>query len=259
MGLLSKALGKLAGATGGLVKSGVGTATGSLKARAVKTVGFGLLKKAVPKLGGPAGVVLGVGLSSTARVGFGQRAKEIIFPPYGAVKTLQRVKNKYFSKKQSGIVTQSSPVVSSGRLPSGAIYSPDFYPQGPPANAADSGGYSLSKALKTAGGIAAGAAALYGIEQVAEKFGVRGGAGFIGRRPKKRAKSRTRRRSSRPTSSRRVSFTTKDGRRVSFTPRNSRKGRSTLRFKRKRGRRGRGVSQTEFRKLRAMINRFERD
>jgi len=109
-------------------------------------------------------------------------------------------------------------------------------------------------------GLGAGA---YVAEQVAEKLGVRGGAGFIGKRPKKkrkggkRRKARGYRRARRVRGTgRRVSFTTRDGRRVSFIPR-ARK--STLRYHRKRGRRGRGVSRTELRSLRAMLRRYERD
>lgn len=108
---------------------------------------------------------------------------------------------------------------------------------------AESGKSSLgSKVLKGAAAVAAGGAVAYGVEQVAEAIGVRGGAGFIGRNPKKRKKStrrssrrRTRRRYSRTSRrrrsrshsrGRRVSFTTKDGRHVSFTPGRHRRRRS---------------------------------
>lgn len=113
------------------------------------------------------------------------------------------------------------------------------------------------KLLKGAGIAAAIGSGAFIAEQLAEKAGVRGGAGFFGRRKRKKAKSsrRTRRSRSRR-GSKRVSFTTRDGRRVSFTP----KARtSRVSFRRKRGRRGKGVSRTELRQIRALIRRSERD
>lgn len=47
------------------------------------------------------------------------------------------------------------------------------------------GGAGSMGVLRTVAGVAAGAGALYGIEQLAERYGVRGGAGFIGARPPK--------------------------------------------------------------------------
>jgi len=86
----------------------------------------------------------------------------------------------------------------------------------------------LGSAAKIAGGVAVAGAGLYAAEQVAEAIGVRGGAGFVGRRKikkgRKRKKAYGRRRRKRRTYGRRrkgtrgrvVSFTTKDGRRVKF-------------------------------------------
>ena len=47
----------------------------------------------------------------------------------------------------------------------------------------------LSKVGKFGAAAALGGAALFGAEQLAEKFGVRGGAGFIGRRPETAAQA----------------------------------------------------------------------
>lgn len=174
--------------------------------------------------------------------------------------------------KAAGIGISSSPLTAASYLQSKAAKQKKAFSMGlNPAQV--KGGASLASKLKTGGKIAAvgalAAAAIYGGEQIAEKLGVRGGAGFIGKRPKsssrkrrkkKRASSSTRR-SRRRSYGRRVSFTTKDGRRVSFTPgrKRSRRRLSSLSYRRKRGRRGTGVSKTEFRKLKAMVRRFERD
>lgn len=117
---------------------------------------------------------------------------------------------------------------------------------------------SLGKKILKGAGIAAGVAtgAFVG-EQIAEKLGVRGGAGFFGkRRKKKKGSTRRARRGRSRRGGRRVSFTTRDGRRVSFMP----KARaSKLSYRRKRGRRGRGISKTELRQIKALIRRGERD
>lgn len=112
--------------------------------------------------------------------------------------------------------------------------------------------FAKAHPILTGAGLVGG---LYVGEQIAEKLGVRGGAGFIGRR--KKAKKRSKRRSRSKSSGRRVSFTTKDGRRVSFTPK--RKGRTSLSFRAKRGRRGKGVSKTERKALMRLVRKFERD
>lgn len=190
-----------------------------------------------------------------------------------------------FSKKLTGSYTVagilSSPVKSvrnvrsvlSGK--SGVQSSATVAPTG----AAIMGGKSLGSRLKagfkkhpllaTAAGTAAVAGLAFAGEQLLERAGVRGGAGLIGRRPRKSRKKRrargvtSRRRSTRRRSrgGRRVSFTTRDGRRVSFTPRTGgrRRGRlSTLRYRR-RSRGSRGVSKGELRSIRALIRRSERD
>lgn len=51
---------------------------------------------------------------------------------------------------------------------------------------------AIGKAVKVAGVVAGGAAALYGAEKLAEKLGVRGGAGFIGKRPDGSSRKRRR-------------------------------------------------------------------
>lgn len=102
--------------------------------------------------------------------------------------------------------------------------------------------------LATAG--VAGAA--YGAEQIAEALGVRGGAGFIGKRKTKKRKSSKKRKTTRKKSKtrkkgKRVSFTTKDGRRVSFTPGKGRRKRSRSR-----------ISNTESKRIMALIRRSAR-
>lgn len=62
--------------------------------------------------------------------------------------------------------------------------------------------YVQTNPIKSAGMVAGGAAALYGVEQLAEKFGVRGGAGFIGSKPRKQRK-KSKKRSTKRRSSRR--------------------------------------------------------
>jgi hypothetical protein len=48
--------------------------------------------------------------------------------------------------------------------------------------------YVAANPIKTVAAIGAAGAALYGVEQFAEKLGVRGGAGFIGAKPRKKRK-----------------------------------------------------------------------
>lgn len=116
-------------------------------------------------------------------------------------------------------------------------------------------GFAKENPLITAGIVATTA---YAGEQIAEKLGVRGGAGFIGRRKKRKSKkskksrrrsSRRSRRSSRRTG-KRVSFTTKDGRKVSFMPRSG--GRRTRR------RQGR-INKTERRLLSSLRRQLLQD
>jgi len=117
----------------------------------------------------------------------------------------------------------------------------------------------LSTPAKVGVAAAGTAALLYGAEQIAEKLGVRGGAGFIGARPKKR-KSRKRKsrrmatrrrvRRARARGGKRVSFTTADGRRVSFTARGG--------GSRRRRRRG-NLSKDELSRIMRVIRKEARD
>lgn len=112
----------------------------------------------------------------------------------------------------------------------------------------------LGKATKVGLGLLAGGTAIYGAEQVAEKLGVRGGAGFFGRRKKKTSKRKGKK--GRRSSSRKPKYGSKAW--MSYIRSLRGKG-STLRIRRKRGRRGKGVSKTELKRIKALIRRSERD
>jgi hypothetical protein len=116
----------------------------------------------------------------------------------------------------------------------------------------------LATGAKIAGGAAVLATGLYVGEQIAEKLGVRGGAGFVGSKPKKKKKKKKKGKGYKPSRGRKPKFGTKAW--MSYIRGLRGKGkRRTLTYRRKYGRRGKGVSKTELRQIKSIIRRHERD
>jgi len=250
----------------GIARDKLGSAIGTLRRTATRIAPR--LTKGAIRLGGVAkgGVTRLLATSRTARIvlGVGKFALRRLGPvgvaltAFGAAKFLISRKKKKQTLVASAVGAAGSVVAVKKRLDRGKI-------------------------AMAAGGLAA--AAFVG-EQLAESAGVRGGAGFIGRRktPKapsrqaatgKRARRKAVRKATRTTRRRKrttcpprrrrsgrapgrtVSFTTADGRRVRFKTKSTRS--QARKIKRTKRRKGKGIAKTELRAIRALIREAEQD
>lgn len=200
MGLLSKIK-----SVGGIIKNKAATAISAIrKAPAVNAVKAGSTANKLTALSslkgaGPLGVTIGAASYL--------RSKGATIPQIGTKVAKKSLNMWGITKPKSGIVKPSAPAKTSS---------------------------TASKVAKVAAAAAVVGAVAYGVEQLAEKAGVRDGAGFIGSRPKK-AKKRKSKKKSRSSNTYRRRRTRKTSRRSRRTRRRRSSYGTERQYKRKGG------------------------